>query len=177
MLVSCTSGVVAAGGASASVSISLPAMTVNCIVGSAIAGGIPAQVSLGFSVAAAYGMATAGGANAGVLNGANILAQPGTGTASGYPAQIISTASSLTVGVLLGTATASGSSATVTWAQAVPWPRPDQVLAGVRYGPTGVEYTGTATFGAGTYPTVDQIVEAIWNSNLALTLPRFIANN
>jgi len=40
------------------------------------------------------------------------------------------------------------------------WPLPSQVLAGVTYGPTGSEYTGTAT--AGSYPTAADIAAAVW---------------
>jgi len=39
------------------------------------------------------------------------------------------------------------------------WPTPDQVLAGVSYGPTGADYTGTAT--AGSYPTAADIAAAV----------------
>jgi len=39
------------------------------------------------------------------------------------------------------------------------WPIPSQVLLGVQYGPTGVEYTGTATGGSG--PTAADIAAAV----------------
>ena len=39
------------------------------------------------------------------------------------------------------------------------WPTPDQVLSGTTYGPTGADYTGTAT--AGGYPTAADIAAAI----------------
>jgi len=40
------------------------------------------------------------------------------------------------------------------------WPTPAQVLLGVMYGPTGVEYTGTLTGGTG--PTAEDIAAAVW---------------
>jgi len=40
------------------------------------------------------------------------------------------------------------------------WPTPNQVLAGVAYGPTGADYLGTAT--AGTYPSAADIAAAVW---------------
>ncbi len=40
------------------------------------------------------------------------------------------------------------------------WPLPSQVLAGIVYGPTGSDYTGTAT--AGAYPTAADIAAAVW---------------
>jgi len=49
------------------------------------------------------------------------------------------------------------------------WPTPDQVLAGVSYGPTGADYTGTAT--AGSYPTAADIAAAVLATLQATIIP------
>ena len=41
------------------------------------------------------------------------------------------------------------------------YPTPDQVLSGITYGPTGADYTGTAT--AGSYPSAADIAAAVWS--------------
>ena len=47
------------------------------------------------------------------------------------------------------------------------WPAPNQVLAGVAYGPTGADYLGTAT--AGVYPSAADIATAVVVRFLAMT--------
>lgn len=51
-------------------------------------------------------------------------------------------------------------SATVSIAGSAVYPLPAQVLLGVTYGPTGADYTGTATGGAG--PSANDIAAAVW---------------
>jgi hypothetical protein len=53
------------------------------------------------------------------------------------------------------------------------YPPVNKVTAGVKYGPTGVEYTGTYVQGAGA--SVEEIVEAIWHDSSALSIPKFLA--
>jgi len=64
------------------------------------------------------------------------------------------------------TATASASSGIAYW------PTPDQVLSGTTYGPTGADYTGTAT--AGGYPSAEDIASAV-RVNLSAELARIDA--
>lgn len=65
---------------------------------------------------------------------------------------------------------------TIAITQSVPgatyWPLPAQVLAGVQYGPTGTDYTGTAV--AGSYPTAADIAAAVLAAG-ALTTNKFLA--
>lgn len=51
------------------------------------------------------------------------------------------------------------STGAIVIAGAAHWPTPDQVLAGVTYGPTGADYTGTATGGSGL--TAEEIAAAV----------------
>lgn len=53
------------------------------------------------------------------------------------------------------------------------YPPANKVTAGVKYGPTGVEYTGT--YVASDSASVDEIVEAVWHSQVALSIPKFLA--
>lgn len=52
------------------------------------------------------------------------------------------------------------------------WPTPDQVLSGITYGPTGADYTGTAT--AGSCPTAADIAAAV-RADLSAELARIDA--
>jgi hypothetical protein len=54
------------------------------------------------------------------------------------------------------------------------WPDPAQVAIGVKYGPTGTEYTGTGTFGGGNSYTLQQIAQAVWAHQSALNIPAFL---
>lgn len=51
----------------------------------------------------------------------------------------------------------------------VVWPDPSNVLLGVTYGPTGVEYTGTAVGGSG--PSAESIAAAVLAALQATTIP------
>jgi hypothetical protein len=53
------------------------------------------------------------------------------------------------------------------------YPSPDKVTLGVKYGPTGVEYTGT--YASNSNESLDDIVQAIWADDIALSVPRFLA--
>ena len=52
------------------------------------------------------------------------------------------------------------------------YPQPDQVLSGIPYGPTGADYTGTAT--AGSYPSAADIAAAV-RADLSAELARIDA--
>lgn len=90
---------------------------------------------------------------------------PVTATGAIAPLSIVAPTASAT-----GAASASGALAsisltapTATATASVPgtaiWPTPDQVLSGITYGPTGADYTGTAT--AGGSPTAEDIAAAV----------------
>lgn len=74
------------------------------------------------------------------------------------PVEGVATGGALATGLFAGisliapTATASGSASAV-------YPLPAQVLLGVTYGPTGADYTGTAT---GSGLTANDIAAAVW---------------
>ena len=50
-------------------------------------------------------------------------------------------------------------------------PAPSEVMAGVAYGPSGTEFTGTMTAGSGTYPTPAEISTAVLAALNATTIP------
>jgi hypothetical protein len=55
------------------------------------------------------------------------------------------------------------------------YPDPSLVAAGVKYGPTGQEFTGTFVGQAGSSFTVDEVVNAIWSSPYAMTVAKYQA--
>ncbi len=55
------------------------------------------------------------------------------------------------------------------------YPPANTVLAGTQYGPTGTEYTGTLVpSGSGTGATAEEIAEAVWSHQVALSIPQFL---
>jgi hypothetical protein len=52
------------------------------------------------------------------------------------------------------------------------YPPPSAVLLGTKYGPTGVEYTGTLI--GGNSSTAAEIAEAVWGHQIALSIPQFL---
>ena len=162
-------------------------LTIDCSVGAAAADGITAQVDRQLQIAATVGAATADGFTANVDKQLTIAATTGAATASGLPANVdlkleivatvgnatadgflaTITSGALTINCTTGAATANGFLATVVNPY---WPLPSQVQAGVVYGPTGADYTGTYVDSAIKYDlTTGRLVKPI-NSKVVMSL-------
>lgn len=128
--VSCTVGNAVAAGAAALIQIAVQAG-----VGNAVADGATANIYQGATVQATVGNAVADGSTAAIKRA--ISAGVGNAVADGSTATI---SSGLLISATTGAGIADGLLATINMAI---WPAEADVLLGVTYGPTGVEYTGT----------------------------------
>lgn len=54
---------------------------------------------------------------------------------------------------------------------AIVWPDPADVRAGVKYGPSGTEFTGTLIVGSGSSATPEEIAAAVVTALQATTIP------
>ena len=148
-----TQAVATATGYAASVQLGND-LSISATQAIATASGLDAVINRQLSIASSVAVATASGFDESISNGASIAASYGLASADGYQAQINLQRE---VAASLATASASGfTSAISTSTGSAYWPTPDQVLSGTPYGPTGADYTGTATGGAAT-----TIVDAI----------------
>lgn len=103
--------------------------------------------SVGYTLIAQGGTYALSGANATLLRSKRLIASGGSYSYVGASAVLKRNRKLLAVG---GAYAWAGSSATITRA-GMSWPLPSQVLFGIQYGPTGVEYTGTLEVGATGY--------------------------
>lgn len=132
-------------------------LSISATQAAATASGFDAAINRQLSIAATLATATASGFDASISNGASIAASYGLASADGYQAQVNLQRE---IAASLATASASGFTAAISTSTGTAvWPTPDQVLSGITYGPTGADYTGTAT--AGGYPTAADIAAAV----------------
>ena len=142
-------------------------LSISATQAAATASGFDAAINRQLSIAATLTTATASGFDASISNGASIAASYGLASADGYQAQVNLQRE---IAASLATASASGFTAAISTSTGTAvWPTPDQVLSGITYGPTGADYTGTAT--AGGYPTAADIAAAV-RADLSAELAR-----
>lgn len=146
---SLTIGATSAGNATGTLAaIALTAAT-SSARGSASASAALAYLGLTEPTATAAGTSTGTSGNA-VATTAELSINPATGSAYG---------SASAVGSLRSVVLVAPTS--VAAVGGIFWPAPAQVLAGVQYGPTGADYTGTLTGGSG--PSAADIAAAVWS--------------
>lgn len=151
-----TQAVATATGYAASVQLGND-LSISATQAIATASGLDAVINRQLSIAATLTTATASGFDASISNGASIAASYGLASADGYQAQINLHRE---IAASLAVASASGSTAVIsTTTGSAVWPDPADVLSGTTYGPTGADYTGTAT--AGGYPSAADIAAAV----------------
>ena len=132
-------------------------LSISATQAAATASGFDATINRQLSIAATIATATASGFDASISNGASLAASYGLASADGYQAQVNLQRE---IAASLATASASGFTAAISTSTGTAvWPTPDQVLSGITYGPTGADYTGTAT--AGGYPSAADIAAAV----------------
>lgn len=132
-------------------------LSISATQAAATASGFDAAINRQLSIAATLATATASGFDASISNGASIAASYGLASADGYQAQVNLQRE---IAATLATASASGFTAAISTSTGTAvWPTPDQVLSGITYGPTGADYTGTAT--AGSFPSAIEIAAAV----------------
>jgi hypothetical protein len=132
LTVNATVGDAVANGSTASIIVSVQAG-----VGNAVANGSTASIYQGQTVQATIGNAVANGSTANVYADLTITATVGNAVANGSTASILT---GVTVACTVGNAVANGSLAIILRAI---FPDETDVVLGVTYGPTGVEYTGS----------------------------------
>lgn len=139
----------AAGGSIGNASGSLASITIDAATGAATGAAAATATPAQISITAPAAIASAGEVGNAFGNFMALVLTPVEGVATGGA---LATGLFAGISLIAPTATASGSASAV-------YPLPAQVLLGVTYGPTGADYTGTAT---GSGLTANDIAAAVW---------------
>jgi hypothetical protein len=114
------------------------------------------------------------GATGGSINSSGLFTGPSTSAVTQFTVKATSTFDSTKFGSVTVTVLAQPVVTPDPSTGSPVYPPASKVALGFKYGPTGVEYTGTAT-GSGVNVTAEELAEAVWNYQIALSVPKFLA--
>jgi hypothetical protein len=112
------------------------------------------------------------GATGGSINSSGLFTGPSTSADTQFIVKATSTFDKTKSGTATITVLAQPVVVTPTPSGPV-YPPANKVVLGVKYGPTGAEYTGAVTGGANA--SAEEIAEAVWNYQTALSVTKFLA--
>jgi hypothetical protein len=121
-----------------------------------------------------WSVAGVSGATGGSINSTGLFTGPSTSANTQFTVKATSTFDATKSGTVTITVLAQPVVVDPTPTTPV-YPPVNKVALGVKYGPTGVEYTGTFSGGNGTNVTAEELAEAVWNYQTALSIPKFLA--